>query len=1665
MAQSNARGLLISTPSLGLEGSAGEEFSFEFTSSGESLNSNKDLKEINGSKTPKLNGPKGNETASTPITQLQQEILDQNSPAVSIDSLGFKKIAPLTVPSTDEDQVKTSPLKLKRTASTDLNNLMESASANTLNTFYSAQSIHSSASELSLNGGNTEYKSDLHDLAETSHTTLDDDEDDMGSNSKDTTVDTETLLDNINSSVTTSPLSSKKEAKFLMFTNQFTNNNNNYNNKHNTTFTTRTTASSYYGEYNDGYLEEEEEYREIDNDRTPLVNNDKFEKIFTEQDANTFEDLNKTPLVSQNGFKENVITLTSPTTEPAIEITSKTKANTSKSNGNFLSKFKLKMKGGHSRGLSINDKKEDLEKKDLTPMENDYDTSNDVGYTTYAANVIPPPPPSVENEQETEFNFESPLNIMPSTRQNSTDSTLEQKSHSTTTPIEENNLIKHLSNDVKSNASQPSHYDDDDEVHIETVTAEKISNPDDHMSVKLSPVKVSRKKSFQGANIKSPNELNKDIFESYRPSYILMNDVAPSPSSSFYPDNISGLDRNTLVSPTESTFSSTNEKRHTQVKLLNRSTANLRRINNEPHDAIEEEEEVPLKQVSGLRQVSESRHFNDLKQTKSKNNKEWNDSDIQKELANHNDDNYARLFLTATYLFDAQSLESEDDAARCLSFKKDDIAFIHDISESSGWAEVTLLSYKIETGWVPLNYFKPTIDDEDKQSLILLFKSAGNFLSNKQSRPIYSSKTGAIKGYSFPYTLVDKITVGLKYFLKEIGCLSGKNETVYLSKIIREVRKKLLQDWHILRQKAREYVGTMSTSKIELLELLVYQVLMKAIMFLNIWKSEHIFKPKTNLDKFKFDKKVMPYLQYTPTLRERIKEDSTIFFSYFSLIIGRMDLIEHNLTGVKLLKIMDEQIELLYKDFQFVVTEAVLILRDDRFLEYLYSFGKVIKKFGQDCQEVYNAVTHEFENSKLNYNHLNSVGLTYAYTDSGKKLLMTCSKLILELNKVMTIEIALSRDRIKTKIENPYLDFHKVKIDCNDFVKQASLGLLESNRFNQQLQKKKLALTPKTKAAKRFSVFRSGNTDTLTLTEEGIDLLSEMIENDGDTESPIFKPGEFKELGTEDINLTDNPYYVKNLNNEVLKDNNGVLIGSSFRGLVFILTNEIDEPSHLFISTFFLCYKIFSNGEDLLDAFISRFDVGLKNTRGSNDIRIKNRRKLVLKMLSIWLSSYWNKQDDFKLLPKLMNFLNECATEHLPLETLQMIKLIATLINTTNEDQLTPRVLLPQDEQQDSRFSMLMMSSDDDDYELTLIQSNDSLNSLASISSSTLSRSDLLEIETVVGNYKSFIGPVWSSNASLNSMISHWYQLKNSKLPFPQRALLLLNYHSLDIAKQLTLIESELFNNIKIEELLNENFTEKKMHLNLSPNVQKSILFTNSLSGYVLETILQPDIALKQRVRILTKWLKIALNCFNLKNFNSLASIMTSLQSFLISRCVKIWNLLNLNYKKLFDKLIKIIQPDKNYLIYRKKLMNYLSDKDQIIVPYLNLFLQDLTFIVEGNSNFRNAKTFLNQKLINIDKYFKITKILGDLQRLQKNYKVTISSNDYLKKSSSSSKIRKSLSRLSLSSINDLKNDDVSEIFALQELIFLELTKVHQLNLEDDDRSWKLSCLIQPREK
>lgn len=1056
------------------------------------------------------------------------------------------------------------------------------------------------------------------------------------------------------------------------------------------------------------------------------------------------------------------------------------------------------------------------------------------------------------------------------------------------------------------------------------------------------------------------------------------------------------------------------------------------------------------------------------------------------------------LFIRALHSFDATESQSESSNSVCLSFEKGDLAFVHTIDDS-GWGEVTLLE-TLDRGWIPMNFFSmavnstANIDTEDGESALQyahymwkLLNSCGKFLMNPIS---HTTKRGT---KTFSIRIVNEIRDGVRCLLQETDCLSRSNEIVIKKSVVRKSRKTLLSDWYNLMLKANDFRGTSNYEKIEILTLLVFQVIRRAASFFRVWLSEssEIIKRETEKS-LQSDLSQYPLLPNPPMARQRVAEINGLLYSYLSLIIGRLDIIEHNPAGCDVLESVVHHIILLLRELLFI-SKTGSNYSMTKPAELDDSLDTLLSLVSEIVTGVKSLVILTMNEHKRNQNPDigNQTEDTYLYTVEGKRLIHIAAKMVTTI-KTTIFCIKKIFDTIgdfKLSSERSYPNYSKMRIDPDIFINKCSMGLVKTHSLkNKDLRHMKQNAPPK---SNRYSMIRSGNKDNLGITANGVNVLHNVLVVDTDNTpfgSDLQEFQKYKPSGQGTPTLE-----AKSIKDELLIDAQGNLLGASFKGLVYTLTDEVSPPEYFFVSTFFITFRSFASPLDLLEKLILRFEASLTDSGDKDalaEVRSKNRRKLICKMFQIWLESYWDSSSDSALLATLINFFNECVFKSMPIEAMKLIETTVRLVEHENGkgNQLVHRhITLAKMNRKNSiakgsdgdaltsRYSMI------DGYELSRINTNSSvasslksltlpmplgISSQGSSASALLSKSQMTNIEAIVMSYRQILGQDWCNADFCNSKEFHpidletilpqWAELCQQKWQLASYDMKLLEFNGLEIAKQLTLLESQIFCSIGVNELMNGNYSSEKAHLRRAGNVRVSVMFTNCLSGYVLESVLQPDISFHKRANILKTWLKVAISCLYLRNFNSLAAIITSLQSHLITRVTKIWEDLSEKYQELYDYLCSIVHPDRNYSVYRTKLKSFLlaNDYNIPVVPYFSLFLQDLTFVSEGNASYRKANTFLNQKLINIDKHLKLTRVMADIESLQI---------PYLRDSTEKGSRRFSISQGKRNS-DFMDEYTIASVPALKELILLELLKLSQLNKQEDDRAWKLSCSIQPRD-
>lgn len=166
----------------------------------------------------------------------------------------------------------------------------------------------------------------------------------------------------------------------------------------------------------------------------------------------------------------------------------------------------------------------------------------------------------------------------------------------------------------------------------------------------------------------------------------------------------------------------------------------------------------------------------------------------------------------------------------------------------------------------------------------------------------------------------------------------------------------------------------------------------------------------------------------------------------------------------------------------------------------------------------------------------------------------------------------------------------------------------------------------------------------------------------------------------------------------------------------------------------------------------------------------------------------------------------------------------------------------------------------------------------------------------------------------------------------------LLDFQSLELAQQMTLMDAELFMKIGLAEILAWGKEQNEL---ICPNLAEFIDHFNKMSFWV-RTLILNEPKQQEREKLFKKFLKIMKHCKRLNNFSSYLAILSALDCSPIRR---------LEFPKPYTDILQefclLIDSDAAFKAYRQAL----SEAKPPCIPYLGLILQDITFIHLGNPN------------------------------------------------------------------------------------------------------------------
>lgn len=418
---------------------------------------------------------------------------------------------------------------------------------------------------------------------------------------------------------------------------------------------------------------------------------------------------------------------------------------------------------------------------------------------------------------------------------------------------------------------------------------------------------------------------------------------------------------------------------------------------------------------------------------------------------------------------------------------------------------------------------------------------------------------------------------------------------------------------------------------------------------------------------------------------------------------------------------------------------------------------------------------------------------------------------------------------------------------------------------------------------------------------------------------------ELRSLASEDVAAGEEHLLETTYVHELVYNKEGQISGGSLPALVEQLTTYETTPDAVFVTTFYLTFRLFTTPVELAQCLIDRFDyIGDSQTIGV-PVRLR-----VYNVFKGWLESHWSSDSDSAALGVILAFATGKLRACMPTAGKRLAELTSK-VTEVRAGALVPRLV--------SSIGKTGVSN-------TVFTPADS-----NVPASIISKSQLSA-------------------------------LRSSKEGKTQCSI--LDFDPLELARQFTIIESRLFCSIQPEELLALEWTKKSD--SKAVNVKAMSTLSTDLANLVADTILHLEDA-KKRAAIIKQWVKIAAKCLELNNYDSLMAIICSLNSSMVMRLKRTWELVSVKTKARLDELKAITDVGRNYAVLRQRLQNHIAP----CIPFVGIYLTDLTFIDVGNGTTRQLPGESGQDsmaVINFDKHMKTAKIIGQLQSFQVPYRL-----------------------------------------------------------------------------
>eukprot|EP01120_Amphizonella_sp_Union-15-10_P012325 TRINITY_DN5451_c0_g1_i1.p1 TRINITY_DN5451_c0_g1~~TRINITY_DN5451_c0_g1_i1.p1 ORF type:complete len:588 (-),score=114.16 TRINITY_DN5451_c0_g1_i1:46-1776(-) len=258
-------------------------------------------------------------------------------------------------------------------------------------------------------------------------------------------------------------------------------------------------------------------------------------------------------------------------------------------------------------------------------------------------------------------------------------------------------------------------------------------------------------------------------------------------------------------------------------------------------------------------------------------------------------------------------------------------------------------------------------------------------------------------------------------------------------------------------------------------------------------------------------------------------------------------------------------------------------------------------------------------------------------------------------------------------------------------------------------------------------------------------------------------------------------------------------------------------------------------------------------------------------------------------------------------------------------------------------------------------------------------------LDNYTTNSDAYSAAIIKSGTSINKTLTNRMKRKeegarkyNFSTPYPRPvlpvnvggALQLMDIPAIEVARQMTLIEFDLFTKIQPWEFLGQAWTKADKD-DKAPNVVAMISRFNVVSKWIATEICSVENQ-KKRLKVVLRCIEIAQRLREYNNFNAILEIVSGIHNSSVSRLKSTMESVPKQQQQIFDELRELVAHQKNY----DRLRTYLHCCSPPCIPYLGMYLTDLTFIEDANKDSTNG-------LINYAKRKLQSSVIMEIQQYQ----------------------------------------------------------------------------------